>query len=671
MSAAPSITHTRAPSATSTTPDAMPDDGIAPAICALFDARWAIIDELGRQHRELLRYPSTGAELMRGPILAAIVDLRQESARLRAAILAAAGLADTTPTDAPSMPADMAPSQDSGQDARQDSAADTSTSPDATSTPDTSTPDTSEATPAATRRPDADALAVLALDGLWLGRGTSAPEHLTGQGIPAPDASAHAGALLALAHARGIAQLWIHPDWARAAGIPEQLASGEGRPVRELAHPFISDALADGWDIRPAALASWLYTFRPGISHSGVDLVMPQLDEYLRTWADAPDGRTLLHALRLYADALGGWQFKRWPGGTGTSLLRWLHSGNRATLDLAPVQLPAIARKETAKQEMERQRHRLGRSPSWLRALTPDERGRPYLHVYDKNAAWLGACSSIALGFGEPVRLGASDANAAPLVFDQHKPLPGYWLARITWKRAPVLPDPFLLAPPSWGTVPKTCWYTTPMIAYAHELGAAVTLADAWVWPEHHRVMEPWYKRLRGARAQLATLAGQDAPGAMGARLALQVVKDTYRQTIGALASARRARASKTDALYRPDWRDAIIATAHVNMYRQLYTAYEAAGVAPFAIATDALYYASDEPDAVAACPPALRLGAGVGQYKAANTVPLADMLPLLDDLGSGRAAGKILKQLNAALKVGHAGADDRGADDEDNEYDE
>jgi len=182
-------------------------------------------------------------------------------------------------------------------------------------------------------------------------------------------------------------------------------------------------------------------------------------------------------------------------------------------------------------------------------------------------------------------------------------------------------------------------------VAWAVERGQAVAIAEAHVWTEHSRAMETWYERLRGARTTLyadATPAG---------RLALGALKYTYSLTISGFNSAWQR--DKRSALYRPDWRHAILAQANANLSRALHKM-DRDGYTPVAVHKDAVYLLSDEPDSVKACPPSVTLGTGLGHFKVQDTaVPLGVVLPAFDGTRGGIGALlKLLRPLRAQSPV-------------------
>ena len=72
------------------------------------------------------------------------------------------------------------------------------------------------------------------------------------------------------------------------------------------------------------------------------------------------------------------------------------------------------------------------------------------------------------------------------------------------------------------------------------------------------------------------------------------------------------------------------------------------------------MYLVSDEPDAVAACPPSITLGSGLGHFKVQDAgLPLEALLPAFDAERGGIAA--LLKLIRAAKARTPAAAGQRG----------
>ena len=441
----------------------------------------------------------------------------------------------------------------------------------------------SEGASAAVRRTPR-AIAVLGADGLYIAK-PDGEVTMRREGVPPPP-DLDAASLIAMARGLNIEQLWLHPSWMQRAGLPAQL--DESTADR---HPFVIAALGT-WDVRPAGLSRWMHAFLRGGAYDPepVDLVLPQYDPNKKSafWAEAPDARCLANALSYFERACGI-RYRHSPEASGSALLKELHSGPRA-LALVAEEMPPPALESTIEWDT-----------YWIRDLEIDERSRPFLHAYDVNAAYLAACSSLTTGRGAVEHLTSPQLD---------KKRPGYWLANIEFDAPNWLPNPFL--PP----IPRDqgrYWCTTPTLALAIELGARIEVDEAYLWRDSSRPLEPWYKRLRDARAAL--LSGDGFPDRAAQQLALKAVKLAYGPLMGGrVASTRWDRSG--DPLYRPDWRHAVMATARANQYRTLRKLDVAD--APWAVANDCLYLASELADPLDACPAGIRLADNPGSYKVA-----------------------------------------------------
>ncbi len=434
------------------------------------------------------------------------------------------------------------------------------------------------------------AIGVLDADGLHLSDGSLAPIKGTIR---------HVGDLYKGARRYNLSQLWLTDAWVRAAELPATLtATGRFREVR---HPFVSDGLAE-LHAFPDALGAWLALRKKGEAGSGVSLAFPLYDEH-GVWGRETDGATLLAGLLAYAGAVGVPYYSS-PGRTGLDLLQELGKrGAGASREFADVWPPPALEADTVKEL------------SWLRTLSPDERQRAYLHSYDKNAQWLSAAGVVELGLS-----GIEERRDPGRKVPFDKRLPGYWLARIA------------------GTAET--WCCTPTVAWAVERGQAVAISDAYVWTRHGRAMETWYERLRTARTAL------QADTTPAGRLALGALKYTYSLTISSFNSAWNK--DKRSPLYRPDWRHAILAQANANLSRALHKM-DLAGYTPVAVHKDCVYLVSDEPDPVAACPPSVTLGAGLGHFKVQDAaLPLEAVLPAFDGARGG-GVGTLLRLVRDA----------------------
>jgi hypothetical protein len=394
----------------------------------------------------------------------------------------------------------------------------------------------------------------------------------------------------------GARQLWIGPAAARQIGLPERLTAPRERqddPWRwGEPHPWVDALVAAGWttSTEPAGLGPWFGLRRGDV---WIDIVIPDDENPFRA---ATSGRELLGALDLYAHHVG-MRYRRSPGATGVALMRRLDAFDQVgdveppapALDPEPAQ-PAV----------------------WL-ALDPEV--PPWLHSYDTNASWLGACSSLYLGLGRPVhRHGAPDGPFDP-------EWPGYWRARIE--------GPHRFPLPFW-TDGRPHWYTSPSLALAREVGLRVEVMEAWTYPERRRALRPWYERLRDARSVFMELAG----GAMGeeqrarGRLALAACKATYTRALGWLRGGWLAPGAPE---FRPDWHDSVISKGHANVHRHIHRTWRQHGAAPLGLEVDLVIYGSSEPDPLAAAARlALPLSRQVGKFKPAASMPGEQLAALL-----------------------------------------
>lgn len=410
----------------------------------------------------------------------------------------------------------------------------------------------------------------------------------------------HIGDLMAACERAGIDQLWVHPRLATA--IYPETAPGSAYATRA----FVTDALAC-WDI-PGEMAGWMHGWRRG-GGPAISIVFPHLLKNA-PWSEAPDGAALLAALWRYQCGLAT-PYWRSPGATGTRLMAALHTGPGAIELKADQAYPYIA---ITHKELD-----IADARPWSEEM----RQYRYIHAYDKNAMYLAACSSLALGVGVAVEGRTFDKNE-----------PGYWRATIRCNSIDL--------GPRYGLCDAEGWYPTPAVALAYELGAEVRIHESVSWPMHHRILEPWYKRIREARSYC-----QADP------LALAAVKATYTAGIGWLDGHWHRDAERQDVLYRPDWRHMIISQAKCNLLRTVLAAFPVSPV--IGIAVDCVYTLSDEPDPRAAAP-LLAFGGGVGQWKVAHAaVPAAPVRAAMDEVSYERPARALRALQRAVREADHA----------------
>ncbi len=417
------------------------------------------------------------------------------------------------------------------------------------------------------RTPWPDRTAVIDADCMW----TIGPDgEATGEKIAE---TANLGELAARAIERQITQLWVHPSLTEPLGLPQ----ANPTQAREgLLHPFgEASGLPDGWNLgAPGRIRAWN---RASMGPQALQIVLSAYDGETWPFGRAVNGRGQLAALEAFRASTGGFRPRIAPPVTFETILRSLHKGG-TDLSASIATFPAPLLAETV-------------DPVWLAQAGAGA----FVVAADKSAAYLAAMASLAVGFGEPsYRAGGS--------FDGR--LAGSWRATVTMPDG--WPDPF----PPLGKA-KGEWFASPSLALAAQAGARIEVHEAWLFPATHRPFEPVYKRLKAARATL------QAQGGEAAGLALEAVKSLYARGTGNLASRVKRQSETANDLHRPDWRQAIMAMCRANIIRNL----QSAGLRPFGLQTDAIYFMADSPDLAAT---RLKRGTEPGSWRPMGSMPAA-----------------------------------------------
>lgn len=327
------------------------------------------------------------------------------------------------------------------------------------------------------------------------------------------------------------------------------------------------------------------------------------------------EARDLLAAFAAF-ERLTGVAWREGTGRTAESLILACHPTKRGgtTLDRSPV-CPEPAANNTLEMAWQ----------NWRRPLTTAEESMPYVHAFDARAQYLGAWIVTECGFGVP-----EVVDRVPIVERDGRLEPDY--------RQPAL---YKLAPSNYaldtGTLPPVAlpgreWVTNVTLGRLEEwYGEGLfQVVQGWLWPRRARFLRAAGERLRDARAaamseragigwsELTTTEDTEAQvRKLCAAVAVEsAVKDCYRRQTGRFG-ARVHRAGSP--WYRPDWGHMVRATARCNLHRRLGHL----SAHPFAIATDGLLFASDEPDGLAfANRIGLPLGDGLGKFSYDGTAP-------------------------------------------------
>lgn len=487
--------------------------------------------------------------------------------------------------------------------------------------------------------------AVLHLDGLWMPDGTKRdlPHPVTHVGHVAELAYTHnLGYQLTPGYAEP-GQIWITEEACRAFGIDVDTAL-EKKPkdrdavLREITQdiPFVAEALADGWKLGGGAngagarLGTWTRVYptdqrrkgvwvvlMPGMASSG-DSPKDVLNVPVLIDGPGADGIDLsapdrvARRLQLLADALR-FPFKINAGVTaidlmvasrpkGTTIEEWRNG------PLAPstFDLPFTV-------------NDVERDFNWTRAPTADELKCRYLHAYDRGGSYAAAIAGLELPIGEPIHCPDGSVFEDPERLKQLIKAPG--LVTIVVPENQDWRVPFLLNPAGLKfTAPKPM--TTARLHHALKQGYAPSIVEAYTWPDHGRVLNGFYERVRDASLALDT----DEPDDQAARNQSKVVRNV---AIGLMGSEQNLK-GKTG--YDPMKRLSILGKASANIAYRLDQIGQATGRWPVAVDKDTVLYVSDNPNPAAAWPGGAKTwGRGFGQYKHEGSALLVDHVEYLN----------------------------------------
>lgn len=235
----------------------------------------------------------------------------------------------------------------------------------------------------------------------------------------------------------------------------------------------------------------------------------------------------------------------------------------------------------------------------WCRRLNLIEQSALYLYSFDRNGMYLAST---------PIYLGAGDYRYDPTGQQFEKNSVGFWRARFAgkseWNHSD-LPDPT-------STIfgyDEEAVVATATINLARNLGYQIDIIEGWHWPERARILEGFHDKLQSA---LRAIVDSNWPADVKAA-ARNGVKRIYTQTIGFISS------DKFDTRrwsYRPDWRALIISEARARLFYNLRALVDA-GFKPCAVLTDEIFFASNNPNQLAAVP------VDLGKYKSKRALTM------------------------------------------------
>lgn len=313
--------------------------------------------------------------------------------------------------------------------------------------------------------------------------------------------------LIRLAHAMELGTLWITPG---------SMLSRQAKYLLDGAGDALGYRVSKKSDGTPRFLLVWRKEGNYAQRQS-VKIGFPEHDDRW-PWQEVKDARTLIMSIQYLQHAIG-YEIAWSPGHTGQDLI--LEENRYHENWLEPSGEPIVIRKNLAK------------ALQMKRSLSAFN-GELYIHLFDKYAQHLAACTGANFGQGSPHHL----LNDVPF----NALTPGLWDVAGMGK----------------------LW--TPELAYRFvELDDTEQerplITEAWVWPEYHQLLRSWAEKLWRARKVLRWPDLWEGPGSypyaneIARLLAFEAVKSIYTQALGWLAHE-----SDDNKLYRPDWWSMIVA---------------------------------------------------------------------------------------------------------------
>jgi hypothetical protein len=335
------------------------------------------------------------------------------------------------------------------------------------------------------------------------------------------------GQLLEGAHYHGIDTLWVVPN-SPVSQIANRLLvvkpDGEFKVIRST---------------RPDGMPRFALIYRRTGNTKSVKIGFPEWDNRW-PWQHTTDPDTLFRSILYLQDALQheiAWS----PGHTGQEILVELNQKRPEWL--ASVELPDVFMRN------------LPTDMRWKKPLTGQE-ARPgmWLHLFDGNSKYLGACTGANIGEGEPEHfVWVLDVELGPLHGITFNPKwPGMWRIGARWVWTPQLEYEFACLDDH--NQPR------PLIV------------EACVWQKYHETLRTFGEHMWNARLKLKSLGDthdvlevvDESPIDMQAlALAYEAFKPIYQQGLGWLGMPGK---QKDNQLFRPDAWAQVVATCYRSM---------------------------------------------------------------------------------------------------------
>lgn len=266
----------------------------------------------------------------------------------------------------------------------------------------------------------------------------------------------------------------------------------------------------------------------------------------------------------------------------------------------------------------------------------------PFVHVYDKNGAYLAACKR-GFGTGEPEHVVSPNKALCDWVC-QGKAV-GLWC--ITARPPAITGDGRGDLPTPWdhsGEAPDHAWVYTPQIQAAWKLGWDVEIHEGHYWPDYHNVMCEWADHLWAARQHVKGSAVETM-----LKRSFVEARGIFRRPPG---DSERIR-----WYHRPDWSGMIVSEHYCRQLMQIRTYQDKSpGLTGYlAVMTDKIAWVTDDPYPETAIPHILERVDTKGGYKHVGTWGGAEAREIIalcaDGCTSGTLERHILKLTKAAVQ--------------------
>lgn len=250
-----------------------------------------------------------------------------------------------------------------------------------------------------------------------------------------------------------------------------------------------------------------------------------------------------------------------------------------------------------------------------------------YLHKFDRSLDYCYAAGShdAFYGCGEPYQVGRERFSSTSV---------GVWRVRITEQPNYHGLPPLVRGKGEWH------WLMTPIVRMLLHLGAALEIAEGWVFPEYHLLLQGWSKKLTGARD---LLQGDGWKNRVAADAAARGIKAIANRTIGFTGYHEQGETVKR----RPDIRLQTIARAVELRYYNLLKFQRETGKTPVMTYMDAAYFVDSQPDGEKILPSELRRAGKPGGWKWEGAMLIDDEVRAILRGEKGKAIGLKLMALN------------------------